>query len=126
DRRVYERTDRVNAFCSVVEPADAPLTCWVDWHNRLSRHMPVREIRGAPAWLQVVHGSNVSNRVRGRLTSPGPWVGLFPGALDDVPQPAVGDLARERLLNGPARSVRDSTRTSLRRAAVAILGKDGM
>lgn len=126
DDRAYERTDRVNAFCSVVEPADAPLTCWVDWHNRLSRHMPVQEVTGAPAWLQVVHGSNVSNRVRGRLTSPGPWVDLFPQALDDVPRPAVGELALERLLAGPARSVRDSTRTVLRTAAVAFLGKDGL
>jgi hypothetical protein len=123
---VYSRTDRVNAFCSVVEPSESPMTCWVDWHNRLGRHMPVTEVGGAPAWLQVVHGANVSNRVRGRLISPAPWAHLFPTGLDDVPPPSGRRLVQDRLVRVPLRSARDGGRTALRRVAVAALGKDGL
>ncbi|GGK71224.1 glycosyltransferase [Ornithinimicrobium pekingense] len=123
---VYARTDRVNAFCSVVEPARQPVTCWADWHNRLSRHMPVTELGGPPAWLQVIHGTNVSNRVRGRLVSPSPWTHLFPFALDDMPLPRRRLLVHDRLVRAPLRSARDVSRALVRRAAVATLGKEGL
>lgn len=122
----YAQKDRVNAFCSVVEPASKPVTCWVDWHNRLARHMPVTEVGGPPAWLQVIHDSNVSNRVRGRLIRPEPWFQLFPGALEDLTIPGSRSLVRDRLVSVPLRSARDAGRTALRQVAVATLGKEGM
>jgi hypothetical protein len=82
--RIYLRRDARNAFCSVAESWDSPSTCWCDWHNLLGNSMQVRQLGGAPGWLQVVHGRNVSNRVRGRLVSPSQYVRLFPGLLDDV------------------------------------------
>src|SRR6185312_5160768 len=63
---LYLRADKRNAFCSVVESWERPVSCWADWHNLLERSMPVREVSGTPAWLQVVHEHNVSNRVRGQ------------------------------------------------------------
>lgn len=124
--KLYLRVDRDNAFCSVVEPWDAPTTCWSDWHVLLRRTMPVIELRGTPGWLQVVHGENVSNHVRGRLTAPGPWLDLFPGSLDDLAAPRLAAVARDRLVTGPARSTRDFARVSAKRAALAVLGKDGL
>jgi hypothetical protein len=126
DDAVYLRRDERNAFCSVAEPWTDPRTCWDDWHIMLGRSMPVVEIGGAPGWLQVIHGENVSNRVRGRLVSPVQWRALFPSMLDDVATPQPGRLARDRMLVAPARRMRDAARSTARRAAVAVLGKEGM
>jgi hypothetical protein len=122
---VFSHRDPSNAFCAVREPADAPVTCWKDWHNRLERHMPVMVVGGSPAWLQVVHGQNVSNRVHGVLVSPAPYRPLFPGALDDVGTPTRRRMLSDRLLASPARVVRDAVRTTLRRIATRVLGKEG-
>jgi len=123
---VYLRRDPENAFCSVAEPWSDARTSWSDWHIMLSRTMPVIELDGAPGWLQVVHGENVSNRVRGRLVAPDAWNATFPGLLDDVTDPGLLRLLSDRFLLVPLRGVRDSTRTVLRRIALAVLGKDGM
>lgn len=123
---LYLRHDPENAFCSVAAPWSAPRTSWDDWHIMLGRSMPVVEIDGEPGWLQVVHGENVSNRVRGRLVGPARWRDRFPTLLDDVVDPHVGQLMRDRLVVAPARRVRDAGRATLRRTAIAILGRDGM
>jgi hypothetical protein len=119
---LYRRTDRVNAFCSVRETWDAPVTAWAAYHNELGRQMPTVRLSGAPGWLQVVHGSNVSNRVRGRRVSPAPYRSDFVGL--DVPVPARAEVVADALLRVPARSVRDGARTFARRAALRFLGKE--
>jgi hypothetical protein len=121
---VYLRRDRENAFCSVLETWDEPVTCWTDWHNRLQLSMPMVQIGGAPAWLQVVHGTNVSNRVRGMLVSPDRYRDDFVG-LDDVPAAPVRQVWADRVARMPVRTTRDACRTTVRRTAVAVLGKDG-
>lgn len=121
---LFLHRDRRNAFCSVREPWDAPVTAWGTYHNELGTVMPVVELPGAPAWLQVVHGANVSNRVRGRLVSPAPYRARFPGLLDDVPAPDARGLVLDRWIRRPARSVRDGGRTALRRTGLRILGKE--
>ncbi len=124
--RVYLRHDPANAFCSVAEPWEGARTSWDDWHIMLGRSMPVVELDGEPGWLQVVHGENVSNRVRGRLVSAQRWSALFPGLLQDVEPPGAVRIAGDRLLVAPARWTRDTARATLRRMAIAALGKDGM
>lgn len=123
---VYLRRDPENAFCSVAEPWSEPRTCWDDWHIMLGRSMPVVALGGDPGWLQVVHGENVSNRVRGRLVSGQRWESLFPGMLQDVDPPHPVRIAGDRLLVAPARWTRDTTRSTLRRMTIAALGKDGL
>jgi len=123
---VYLRRDPDNAFCSVAAPWSQPETSWDDWHIMLRRNMPVVDIEGPPGWLQVVHGANVSNRVRGRLVSPDAWNALFPGLLDDVAGPSTVRILRDRLLAGPLRWLRDTGRATLRRLVIAVLGKDGL
>lgn len=120
---IYVRTDRHNAFCSVRETWESPVTAWSEYHNELHRVMPTIVLRGDPGWLQVVHGANVSNRVRGRLVSPTPWQPRFPG-LDDVPDPPRSALLHDRLLRAPVRVARDSLRGAVRTAALRLLGKD--
>lgn len=123
---LYQHRDAHNAFCSVATPWSRPSTSWDEWHNMLGRTMPVVLIDGAPGWLQVVHGENVSNRVRGHLASPARWRSAFPGALDDVADPGRGALLRDRFVSGPARRLRDAGRSGIRRAAIAVLGKEGL
>lgn len=122
---VYARRDRRNAFCSVRESWDAPQTCWSEWHNLLGQHMAVLEIDGRPAWLQVVHGTNVSNRVRGRRDEPLAHRDLFPGLLDEVPSLAPAEARRDRFVNRPARMGRDIARAMVKWVALRIVGKDG-
>ena len=123
--KLFLRTDKLNAFCAVREPLDDPVTCWADWHNRLPLSMPVVHRGGSPAWLQVVHGANVSNRARGRLTNAQAYKALFPGLLDDVKEPSRHARATDVLIRVPGRQIRDGLRSGSRRLVVQVLGKDG-
>jgi len=123
---VYLRRDARNAFCSVRESWDDPVGCWADWHNRLGKSMPVVEIDGAPGWLQVVHGSNVSNRVRGRLVSPLPYAAVFGAQLDTRTVPARRRMLGDRLVAVPARLVREALRAGAKWVAVALFGTTGL
>jgi len=125
DRRVYLRTDRHNAFCSVAETWDAPVTAWADWHNRLGLAMPVKEVAGPPAWLQVVHGRNVSNSVHGRLLSPSPLTHLFPSALPGLGEPTARQMFVGNVIAGPLRAVKAALRTALKGVLLRLLGPNG-
>lgn len=120
---LFHRIDRRNAFCSVLEPWDDPVTAWSEYHNEFPRFMPVVEAQGPPAWLQVVHGSNVSNRVRGRLVSPRNHESRFGDSLEGVRVPSRSEVARDALIGFPARAARDSLRAAARVAGLSILGK---
>lgn len=124
DDGLFLLRDRHNAFCSVVESWDDPVTSWSEYHNELPRVMPVVEIGGPPAWLQVVHGGNVSNRVRGRLVAPSAHRAAFAVPLE-VREPSPREVLVDRAVAAPARRVRDGSRATARRAGLRILGKDG-
>lgn len=123
---VYRRTDRSNAFCSVAEPWTAPQTCWVDWHNTLHERMPVVEIAGKPAWLQVVHEKNVSNKVHGVLTSPEPARALFGELLAGTSEPGAIRLAADSYLARPARTVTTAARRAAKFVALRLVGRSGL
>jgi hypothetical protein len=120
---VFLRTDRHNAFCSVREPWKGASTAWATYHNEFSRTMPVIRLDGPPGWLQVVHGANVSNRVRGRLVSPRPYASRFGDVLNDIPEPSSTDLASD-LIRLPMRAARDGARAVVRVAGLKLLGRD--
>jgi hypothetical protein len=120
---VYLRMDRSNAFRSVVSDWAAPSSCWSNWHTLLSKDMPSLELNGGPAWLQVVHSLNVSNRVHGRLVSPDRYHHLFPGLLDDVRSPELVERVVDVCVLRPRRFVRDAGRTVLKSIALRLLGK---
>jgi hypothetical protein len=125
EKRLFKRTDRRNAFCSVVESWDTPVTCWADWHNLLGRHMPVVEIPGQPAWLQVVHGGNVSNRVHGKLVSPVAYLDSFPSLLTITETPSGFELLRDIVFDGPVRKGAEQVWKAAKSIAMALLGKNG-
>jgi Putative rhamnosyl transferase len=123
---LYRHVDQYNAFCSVREPWDAPVTGWADWHNLLPEQMPAVVLRGDPGWLQVVHGANVSNRVRGRRTYPTQHRAAFPGLIDDLPEPPIRQIARDTLVSVPGRAIRESGRATAKAAISKIAGRRGL
>ncbi len=70
---VYVRTQPSSPFLSLIEhrvEGSVPLTVFASKHHLARRLAPIREVRSAPMWVQVVHGGNVSNVVEGRRVSP--------------------------------------------------------
>jgi hypothetical protein len=66
-----------NAFISFVEPATSPRTAWAVAHVYAAKVAPVRQLISAPAFLQVIHGANISNKPRGtRINSRKALVGF--------------------------------------------------
>lgn len=123
---LYRRTDRNNAFCSVLEDWSGAVTCWHDWHILLGRHMPTIEIEGSPAWLQVVHDTNVSNRVHGTLIAPDEVAAQFGALVDDALPPGIRRILLDRAVRAPAREVRDRLRGFVKSAFMAVAGKRGL
>jgi hypothetical protein len=124
--RLYLRTDKRNAFCSVLEDWASASTCWSNWHNLLEKNMRPLVLYGEPGWLQVIHGANVSNRVRGRLISPRKYHGLFPSHLDDVSSPKAVDLVSDLTIARPRRFARESVRAMAKFAIIRTTGTAGL
>lgn len=124
---VYAWTDRHNAFCTVVEPwSSEPKTCWLDWHNLMPTRMSTQVLGGAPAWLQVVHGGNVSNRVRGVVIDPAPYRELFGDGLDQARTPSLTRRLSDRIVRNPVRQARDGIRSVGKALILQTVGKDGL
>jgi GT2 family glycosyltransferase len=123
---LFLRHDANNAFCSVSEPWQRPVTAWRDWHTLLGEHLPVASVDGDPGWLQVVHGQNVSNRVRGVRVCPTAYRSQFPGLLDEVPVVDVATRTVDRTLRAPARGAGELVRGACKRVVLSTLGKDGL
>lgn len=122
---LYRRKDPTNAFVSVAESWEAPVTCWAGWHNLLPRQMQAVVESGEPTWLQVVHGRNVSNRVRGRLVDPTPYRAHFGGLLDKAAVLSSRDRLRDLLVQRPVRATREAARAGLKAVAFRMLGQQG-
>jgi hypothetical protein len=68
--RLYRKRDYSSPFITLSEPAGDCRTVWIDQHQRLARHGRVRQFALPDAWIQVVHGGNLANQVRGVRISP--------------------------------------------------------
>jgi hypothetical protein len=63
--KFYRKSDRSNPFISYSESARNPSTVWIDQHHLLSRHAPIRQLNLRDGWIQVIHGNNIANKIRG-------------------------------------------------------------
>jgi len=106
-RRAYALSHPSNAFASLLETWDGARTVSDYQHMHLAEQGPVIQVAGPPGWLQVVHGGNVSNKVRGRRVPPAALAGRFAAgiALGDPASPAA--VAAENLVVAPLRDARD-------------------
>lgn len=114
--RLYHRIDRSNAFVSYVEPVGDELEgVWAQPHTQIAAHAPVFQIDEDAGWLQVVHGANVSNKVRGtRIPRAGSGLERFSCATDLRIDDAALPRWTENLLVQPFRAARDQA-ASLKR-----------
>ncbi|KQZ94339.1 hypothetical protein ASD64_02860 [Mesorhizobium sp. Root157] len=124
--QTYLHTDKSNAFCSVREPWEGAVGCWAAYHNQLERIMPTRVVAGDPAWLQVIHGTNVSNRVHGRLVSPERYRALFPRIIDEAKEPEFSDRLLDLLVLKPRRLMREAARGTTKKLVYLLFGLQGL
>ena len=123
--RLYGMAHPSNAFASWLEPwDDAMRTAASIHHMHLAEHGPVTQIAGSGAWLQVVHGGNVSNRVRGRRIAPEVARACFPPeSVAQLAPVSGGEMALENLVMTPLRTLRDRLKTFAKNIRQHILKK---
>ena len=117
DDRLYAIVHESAPFFSLLEPlSDTLCTAPNIRHMLIAEGRAVFQIDGAPAWMQIVHGTNVSNKVRGRRVAPSYIAGLFPEAISQKISP-VSDFAlwSDRNLAGRVRGLRDGLLNALPR-----------
>lgn len=77
-------------------------------HMDLERHGPVVQIDGPGAWLQVVHGQNVSNKVRGWRIPLSKCHDRFPSScLSGIGEGKTVPILLENAIRSPLRAARD-------------------
>ena len=69
DGHVFTHTDFSNPFATLIERRSGFRTVWGADHDKLSSLAPIRQVVAPPVWMQVIHGRNISNRVRGRIVA---------------------------------------------------------
>lgn len=69
---LYHSSNRSNPFISLMEKRTkmAPIGVWVDWHDRVSRHGPMKQVATHPMWVQMIHDRNISNTINGIRANP--------------------------------------------------------
>ncbi|MAE90716.1 MAG: hypothetical protein CMI67_14185 [Pelagibaca sp.] len=73
----YAHQDLSNAFLSYVEPVDNFEGVWKYPHPEVIKKFDVKQLALPYAWLQVIHGGNVSNKVRGKVERPESWQAAY-------------------------------------------------
>jgi hypothetical protein len=122
--KTYLHRDESNAFLSLLEPFEGFKTVLFVRHPDMARLAPVRQIAGEPAWLQVIHDSNIRNRVRGWRVSVGTALEGFAIAGEAAPlrRDSTLTLLMDNLAYGVWRMAWDrfiEMAKSLRRAATS-------
>ena len=66
--KIYTASGDSTPFTALVENARSRVkTIWSVQHQLLKNEWRVHQIHGPPFWIQVIHGENVANRIKGRL-----------------------------------------------------------
>jgi hypothetical protein len=80
--KCFRKSISANPFIAFSEPSSDPKTVWAEQHGLLGSIAPVRQVPLRDGWIQIVHGGNLSNTVRG-VRVPASWLdrGCMPPAL---------------------------------------------
>jgi hypothetical protein len=122
--KLYEIQDRANPFASLLEPFGRDIkTIWWEHHVDIGRMAPIIQIGGAPAWMQIVHGGNVSNRVKGRRIRRSAHIESLP-LLESFRHRRDCDLdiELENMFVTPLRAARELGWTFFKRVRGAVTG----
>lgn len=118
--RLYTATDGSNPFTSLVEQASTAATIWAAPHTELAARFPLQQVVTEPCWLQVVHGENVANRIKGKRLADKDVLSRFAlGRTVRVEPTGNASLVIDRAVIHPARQFRETAirlaKTVLRR-----------
>lgn len=106
---IYGAEDKSGPFASALESVADFQTIWARPHALLGEAFDLVQLPGDPAWLQIIHGDNVTNRIKGRRqpsAALGARFAIQPG--DDVYVPGRGALLAENLIHYPLRQAREA------------------
>jgi hypothetical protein len=104
----YLSRQRSNAFISLSEPLIGLKTVTSVRHKEMSRRYQVRTVTNEPSWLQSLHGSNLSNKVRGwRIPRANLPEGLEVGEPLPPDEKSAAGVFLENATLGAGRHVRD-------------------
>lgn len=115
--RLFLHRHTRNAFTNMIEPDSAALaTTMTIRHMELADHVRVVQAEGPPAWVQLIHERNVSNRVRGRqVAAPVGDERFAPALFARVRAPSPVSALFERALIAPLRGARDAVFAVIRK-----------
>lgn len=117
DGRVYALTHRSNAFVSLLEPRDgSERTVMSIQHLDVERHYPIVQVDGPGAWVQMVHGGNVSNKIRGSRVPATVLNGRVPPhVVGQLVNSTSFEVGLENVFLTPLRNARDYLVYAIRR-----------
>ncbi len=117
--RAYRIRHPCNAFTSWLERTDGPdevMTAMGIVHIDAAKFGPLVQVPGEGGWLQVVHGGNVSNKVRGTRIAPDRLAERFhPGALVGLEPSSPVAIGLDNAVLSPLREGRDQLINTARR-----------
>lgn len=120
-QNAYRRRDMSNAFIALSEPYAGFKTVFsILRHVYAKESYPVRQLEGPPMWLQVIHETNISNRIRGWRAPLAAITAGFPIPADPAPaarQESAAAILVENLTFAVVRFLRDSAIIVVRRVA---------
>jgi hypothetical protein len=108
--KCYRKSITANPFLAFSESSSNPRTVWAEQHGLLGSIAPVRQLALRDGWIQIVHGGNLSNTIRG-LRVPASW-------LDRRCMPAA--LAEELTTGGFLELCKDNTIGLWRRCGPSV------
>lgn len=115
---LYDYHDNSSPFSSLLEPNNNDLLTILSVnHTTLHQHFDVVNVTGQPMWLQVVHGGNVSNIVRGKRVAIEAFNANFYylKRVSSSTRESFISLKLDQLLFGHIRFIRDHFRLLLKR-----------
>nr|ABW74900.1 putative glycosyl transferase [Sphingomonas sp. ATCC 53159] len=107
--QLYTASDHSSPFTSLVEKDVAGIeTIWAKPHHELGEKWTIRQVPSKPLWLQVVHGENVTNRIKGKLVSDIDIINMFKIRSDVAARPvAAGAILWDHAVRTPIRRFRE-------------------
>ena len=104
----YSAYDASNPFTSLISCAEDIRVIWEATHRSLADTFDLKQVRDDPVWLQVVHGENVANRIKGRLLPSSAIAKSFAIDAETFVDPSKGRLILDRTLFWPMRRCREA------------------
>lgn len=106
--RIYSLCHTSNAFFSWLESSRNYQTACTIPHMEVAEQGHVYQLGGDPAWMQIIHDRNVSNRIRGRRAAPDAAASFIGEAGEEIARANKLTLALDHMLLSNLRSGQDN------------------